>query len=219
VPAEQPVIFDGAVILDERWPWSPDGYATEPHPSSTWQLSYDAFKRGEILALPHYATRPTDPGKHAQLTAAYASWRAGGLPTGELPDLANIFSDDPQTRAELGFQTEPDAAAPDLLIQACAQCHSDVLDQTLSRARFNVALGRLEPSELAVAVRRLELPRGNTAAMPPRGRRQLDEAARAKLIAYLKSSRPSEDDERLERVAQLGMAQKQPKSAEQLSRH
>jgi hypothetical protein len=217
VPADQPLIFDGSVIMNERWPWSPDGYAPQPVRSETWDLSYAAFKLGKILALPFYAARATDPRKQAQLTAAYVSYRAGSLPAEELPDLAEIFPDDPLTRAEIGLQTEPGAAPPELLIQACAMCHNDVLDQSISRARFTVALGRLAPSELALAVDRLQLERGAPGAMPPSGRRQLAEDARARLIAYLQArTRANADDELLERVAQLGMAQKQQKSQAEL---
>jgi hypothetical protein len=126
-------------------------------------------------------------------------------------------TDDPLTRAEIGLQTEPGAAPPELLIQACAMCHNDVLDQSISRARFTVALGRLAPSELALAVDRLQLERGAPGAMPPSGRRQLAEDARARLIAYLQArTRANADDELLERVAQLGMAQKQQKSQAEL---
>ena len=40
---------------------------------------------------------------------------------------------------------------PQLLIQACGSCHNDVLDQSISRARFNVAIGRLEREEVEQA--------------------------------------------------------------------
>lgn len=211
VNPDQPLIFDGASISNERWPWSPDGYVSEARRSPTWDAGYEAFKRGELMALPYYAPRATDPDKQAQLTAAYRSYREGTLPAQELPDLAEIFPDDPHTRAEIGLQTEPDATPAELLIQACGTCHNDVLDQTLSRARFNIAVGKLAPSELAVAIGRLELARKAPGAMPPPGRRQLDDAARTRLIDYLRQrmSASSEDDELLDRAAQLGMAQRQ----------
>ena len=54
--------------------------------------------------------------------------------------------------------------------------------------------------------------------MPPLGRRQLDADARAQLIRYLEQhTRAPADDELLERAAQLGMSQKQQKSAAELS--
>ncbi len=59
VPASQPLIFDGQAIEQERWALQPDGgLPSTPHPSPTWYASYDAFKRGEQLALPYFEPRP-----------------------------------------------------------------------------------------------------------------------------------------------------------------
>jgi len=169
----QPLIFDGSRILNERWPWSPEnnGYVTTPLRSETWEHAYQSFKSGAQLALPHFDPRPTDPVKPARLTNAYQAYRSGDLAAEELPDLADIYPDDPQTRAELGFETELDATPAEAIVQACTQCHSDVLDQTLNRARFSVDLSRMSAAEIAVAISRLELPRYAPGAMPPHGRR------------------------------------------------
>jgi hypothetical protein len=213
VPGDQPLIFDGAAISNERWTWTPEGYGTEAARSPTWEAGYAAFKRGELMALPYYAPRATDPQKQAQLTAAYQSYRAGNLPAEELPDLADIFPDDGQTRAEIGLQTEPDATPAELLIQACGTCHNDVLDQSISRARFNIAVDRLPRSEIKAAIARLQLKPFAAGAMPPAGRRQLDPVARERLIDYLEDRTPTSDAdaELLTRAATLGMAQKQPR--------
>ena len=212
VNADQPLLFDGAAISNERWPYRPAGYLPEAQRSPTWDANYAAFKRGEQLALPYYAPRATDPQKQAQLTEAYKRFRDGELPAAELPDLADIFPEDALSRAEIGMQTEPGATPAELLIQACGACHNDVLDQSISRARFNIALGRLPALELKAAIARLELDRAAPGAMPPPGRRQLDAAGRARLIAYLKERMrgSSADDALLTRAAQLGMAQRQP---------
>jgi hypothetical protein len=210
VPADQPLVFDGSAIMNERWPYRPDGYAAEPVRSSTWDAAYAAFKRGELLPLPFYAPRASDPQKQSQLTAAYAAYRRGELAADDLPDLADIFPDDAQTRAEIGLQTEPGATAPELLIQACGTCHDDVLDQSISRARFNIAIGRMSRSELALAVVRLKTDRDRDGAMPPRGRRQLDADGLARLIDYLeRAERPAQDEDLLQQASALGMAGKQ----------
>jgi mono/diheme cytochrome c family protein len=207
VNRDQPVIFEGSDILNERWPWSPEGYAAEPRRSSTWDEGYAAFKRGEQLALPYFAPRVTDADKLARLTSAYRAYRAGEQNAADLPDFSDVFSDDPQTRAEIGLQTEPDAPPAQLLIQACATCHNDVLDQSLSRARFNVALDRLDRAELDVAIARLKAPRGAVGAMPPKDARQLDEAGLVRLIDYLAAdARDAADADALEQAAQRGMA-------------
>jgi mono/diheme cytochrome c family protein len=110
------------------------------------------------------------------------------------------------TRAEIGFQTEPGASAVQALVQACGTCHNDVLDQTVSRARFNVAIGRLDRAELDTAIERLEAPQGTPGRMPPSGRRQLDADGLSRLLDYLKrNERSSEDDAFLEHAATVGM--------------
>src|SRR5689334_23470868 len=48
-----------------------------PIRSAIWDQTFEAFKRGEQLALPFYASRVTDPAKLAARTQAYARYRAG----------------------------------------------------------------------------------------------------------------------------------------------
>jgi mono/diheme cytochrome c family protein len=208
VTIPQPLVFDGSEIMNERWPWTEaDGYAKTPVRSPMWDAAFDAFKRGDQLALPFYAPRVADPDKQAKLTDAYRRYSSGELDADALPDLADIFPDDAQTRAEIGLQSTPDATPAEALVQACGTCHSDVLDQTVSRARFNIAVSRLGRPELDEAIARLKLPRGAAGSMPPPGRRQLDPAAIAPLIAFLKASQhPDRDDAFLEHAAEVGMA-------------
>ena len=165
----------------------PDGYPAEPSRSATWDAAYGAFKRGERLALPYFAERVTDPDKQASLTQAYGAYLSGQMAADDLPDLADIFPDDAQVRAEIGLQTEPGATPVDALIQACASCHNDVLDQGISRARFSVALSRLDDAEIQKAIARIELPEGAPGVMPPPEARQLDVAARIALLEYLQT--------------------------------
>jgi mono/diheme cytochrome c family protein len=207
VPLDQPLLFEGGTILNERWPWSPDGYAPAAQPSALWYDAFAAFKLGELQALPYPGGRATDLAKQEALSDAYRRVRAGTLSPDALPDLAEIFPDDPQVRAEIGLVTEPGAAPAQLLVQACGSCHNDVLDQSLSRARFNIALGRIEPAERAVAIARLALPRGAAGAMPPADARQLDAAGLRALQQYLRQDvRAAEDDALLDYAAQRGMA-------------
>jgi len=207
VGMDQPVFFDAPGIEHERWPYGPDGYPAEPRPSAIWERAFEAFKRGEQLALPYLEQRATDPDKQAALSEAYARFRAGELSARELPDLRDIHPDDPQLRARIGLSTEPHVSPVDTLIQACGTCHNDVLDQSLSRARFNVDLARLNAAEIALAIARIELPGGQPGVMPPPEARQIEPGARAALLAYLRAYRPGEQsDERLQRAAALGMA-------------
>lgn len=208
VPLPQPLVFDGAKITNERWPWTMEaGLAKEPVRSETWYRQYEEFKRGEHLALPHYDTFPSDAAKLAKLTDAYRSFRKGKLAGSELPDLSDVYSDDPQKLAELGFLTEPGATPAQTLVMACAQCHNDVLDQSLSRARFNVDLARLGRAQLDTAIERIALPLDDPRHMPPREFRQLAADATAPLLEYLRAGqRSAEDDALLGGAATMGMA-------------
>jgi hypothetical protein len=204
----QPIIFDGSQIENERWPYDESSavhYQATPRRSAIWDGRFAAFRRGEQLAMPFYAPRASDPEKQSRLADAYRKYRAGSLPAESLPDLADVFPDDAQTRAEIGLQTEPGASPATALVEACGPCHNDVLDQTISRARFNIALSRLPRAEIDEAIARLRLPRGAPGSMPPPGRRQVDPPSLPALIDYLDANERSPDDDALlTRAAQLG---------------
>lgn len=207
VDIEQPLKFDANSILNERWPMGPNGFPAQPNRSAIWDRAYAAFKRGEQLAMPYFAGRATDLTKQAALSETYQRYLTGQLSADALPDLADIYPDDPQVRAEIGLQTEPGATAAEALIQACGPCHNDVLDQTVSRAQFNINLARLDPSERARAIDRIQRPAEAAGSMPPPDTRQLDAEARKKLVEYLASdTRSPDDDALLARAAALGMA-------------
>jgi hypothetical protein len=207
VGVDQPLLFDAPQIENERWPWTPDtGYAETIQDSPTWEAAYEAFKRGEQLALPYVELRATDPDKQAALSEAYRRYQDGELEAEDLPDLGDIFPDDPRVRARIGLETEPDATPEEALIQACGPCHNDVLDQSISRARFTIALGRLDRATIDRAIERIELPAGALGVMPPPEARQLTPEVRDRLLEYLRSDlEPEAIDPMLERAAELGM--------------
>lgn len=204
---DQPVLFDAPGIENERFPYDPiAGYPEDAAPSRTWEDAYEAWKRGDQLALPYFDARATDPTKQAVLSRAYRRYRSGELQAHELPDLANIFPDAPLERARIGLQTEPGASATDTLIQACGNCHNDVLDQTLSRARFNIDLWQLSRDEITRAIERIERAPNARGAMPPPGARKLDSAARQQLLDYLREDPLAlPPDLKLQRAARVGM--------------
>jgi len=105
--------------------------------------------------VPYHDVKVTDPDKLAAMTAAYVDYREGRLAREDLPDIRDIFPDDPMLRARMGLETEPGMSGERSAHEACAQCHNDRLDQTLSRARFNVDLSRLSDDEKARAVARV----------------------------------------------------------------
>jgi hypothetical protein len=81
-----------------------------------------------------------------------------------------------------------------------------VLDQSLSRARFNIAVSRLDADELDRAIERIERERDAPGAMPPHEARQLHPDARDRVLEYLRgSAREGVPDELLVHAAQQGM--------------
>ena len=77
-------------------------------------------------------------------------------------------------------------AGEGVLMQACAQCHNDRLDQSLSRARFNVDLERMGRLEKDRAIARIHLDEDDPGVMPPRLFRHLDAQAKERLTDLLR---------------------------------
>jgi hypothetical protein len=134
--------------------------------SSTWQMGYDAVRRGEAITFPHHDVRVTDASKLARATEAYQAYRNGELDRSQLPDIRDVFPDDPQRLAAMGFATKAGASGEDVLLEACSMCHNDRLDPSLSRARFRADLTGMRRAEKDIASGRLRLPRNDLHAMP-----------------------------------------------------
>jgi hypothetical protein len=138
--------------------------AGSPGDSATWRTVFQTVARGERIPIPYHSPRITDPAKLAEATAAYQAFRAN--PTDEalvknMKDFrSQIFRTEPAQLADMGFAV-PDAATPqEMLNLACSQCHNSKLDQTISRAKFNVdlaAMGDKKNSGIGEAIRRLKL--------------------------------------------------------------
>jgi mono/diheme cytochrome c family protein len=156
-----------------------------PGESPTWRAAYDRAKRGDTIALPYYDVKVTDPTKLARMTASYQAFRRGEITSAELPDLRDVFSEDPMRLAELGAATEPGLDGKGVLLQACSQCHNSRLDQGLSRARFRADLVGMTRAEKDLAIARLKLPEGSPLAMPPARMRLLSEESRYRAIEAL----------------------------------
>lgn len=154
-----------------------------PGESPTWNAIYERAKRGEAIPVPYHDVKVTDPAKLARMTEAYTDYREGRLPREELPDIRDVYPDDPALLAKMGFATEPGMDGEAVLMQACSQCHNDRLDQGLSRARFNV--NALDAEQKSRALARILLPPDNPDLMPPPRFRTLTEEARTRLAEFL----------------------------------
>jgi mono/diheme cytochrome c family protein len=156
-----------------------------PGVSPTWRVAYDNARRGAAIPVPYHDVKVTEPSKLATLTAAYRAYRSGQLSAAELPDLRDVFSDDPERLAELGIGSEPGADGASVLLAACAQCHNPRLDPTLSRARFRADLQGMDRAEKELAISRVMLPTSDALAMPPALLHVLSDEARAAAIDAL----------------------------------
>jgi mono/diheme cytochrome c family protein len=183
---EQPLLFPSAAIGSETGELSLSS-TRERSASPTWRALYDAFRAGEAPAPPYAFDRAPDSEKLAALAAQYQAFLAGTLPKDQLGDLSDVFPDDPQRQAEIGLAVEPDASAQDVLRQVCTECHNPTLDPSVSRARFDADLSRIDAAEIATALERIALPEGDPRRMPPDGSRRLDSGARQRLAQYLRA--------------------------------
>jgi hypothetical protein len=156
-----------------------------PGESDTWQAIYARARRGEAISVPYHDVKVTDPDKLAALTRAYADHREGRAPREALPDLGDVFPDDPILRARMGLVTEPGLDGQEVLLQACGQCHNPRLDQSLSRARFDVDLSRMSREQKQKAIARVSLPQDDPSLMPPARFRRLSDEGRERLIELL----------------------------------
>ena len=157
-----------------------------PGRSPTWQLAYDASKRGEFIPSPYHNVKVTDPDKLERVTEAYQAYKRGELAAEELPDLRDVFPDDHARLAEMGISTQPGLSGEEVLLQACSQCHNERLNQDQSRARFRADLQGMTRAEKDVAIQRLMLPRSSVHAMPPARLRILSQEARERAIEVLR---------------------------------
>jgi mono/diheme cytochrome c family protein len=135
--------------------------------------------------VPYHDVKVTEPAKLERMTDAYQAFLRGELDRSELPDIRDVFPDDPVRLAEMGMATEPGLQGEAVLIQACSQCHNDKLDPSLSRARFRANLQGMSRAEKDLAIRRLLLPQNDIHAMPPARLRTLSAQARGRAIEAL----------------------------------
>jgi hypothetical protein len=160
----QPNEFKGATIFNEL---AANGT------SATWQAQYQAAENGQFIPVPFYDFRATNPTKVQALIQQYSQVMSGALPPAQLGDMADVFDDSAQ-RA-MTHKPATGLSGRQILVQVCQQCHNSHLDQTISRARFDVEkLDTLPRAEKDEAIRRINLPVDDCSHMPPFRFRELD---------------------------------------------
>ena len=173
--ATQPNAFDTATIQNEL---------TATGASATWQKLYARAVAGLEIPPPYYGIPQTDPAKVTAAIQAYKATMAGTLPTGQMPDIRDTLLD--SALADMSIRPAAGLDGNGILVHMCQMCHNSRLDQTLTRARFNIeTLATLSRSEKDEAIFRLNLPESDARHMPPARFHVLSDAERALAIQAL----------------------------------
>ncbi len=182
----QPNTFDSATIEAEVQASAPEqpNVNVPAGRSATWQRIYDQAIAGNFIAVPYHDVKSTDPAKLAIATKIYSQVASGTAPPDGLPNISDVFLE--SAYPDLGFSPKAGATGHEMLVQMCHQCHNSNLDQTISRARFNVdLLQTTSVEEKASAVARLQLGDEDVHKMPPLMFRLISAAERDAMIQEL----------------------------------
>jgi hypothetical protein len=172
--ASQPNAFDTLTINNEL---------AASGTSATWQALYANAVAGKDIPPPYF-TNAYDPTKLQAATTAYQQTVAGALPPAQMPDVRDVFLD--SALADMSIRPKAGLDGAGILVHMCQMCHNSKLDQTLSRARFNVEnLAQMSRAEKDIAIQRLQLPSDDRHAMPPARFKELSAAEQQLVIAEL----------------------------------
>ncbi|MDB4956607.1 MAG: hypothetical protein JWO36_4176 [Myxococcales bacterium] len=173
--AQQPNAFNTLQINTEM---------TSSGSSATWDSLYAKSVAGLEIPVPYFMTPHTDPTKVQAMTAAYQQTIAGTLPRDQMPDINDTVLD--TTLPFLSVRPKPGLDGRGILTHMCRMCHNSQLDQTISRAAFNIdTLDQLPQGEKDLAVARLMLPTTDAHHMPPVRFHELSQAERDLAIQEL----------------------------------
>lgn len=172
--AQQPNAFDSLKIQTELM----------TGPSATWNALYANAVAGTAIAVPYHGIPQTDPAKTSAMIQAYQQTMAGSMPRAQMPDIRDIFRDD--ALADMSIRPKPGLDGRGIMKHMCTTCHNSRLDQTLSRARFDVEkLDQMSREVRDEAIRRLRLPDEDRKKMPPTRFHALSDAERDLVIEEL----------------------------------
>jgi len=134
--------------------------------SQTWQQIYDYASAGNAIPVPYHDVKVTDPSKLASLSASYRAFVDGTLPADQLPDIRDVLLDG--ALADMGLVPRPGSDGLGILQQMCQRCHNSSLDQTISRANFNVEnFAAMSRGQKDAAIARLTASASSPLLMPP----------------------------------------------------
>lgn len=151
--------------------------------SATWNNLYARAMAGEFIPPPYHDVKVTDPNKLQIATDEYKRYVAGDRST-DMPDIRRVFLDD--ALEAMTFKPKLGISGREVLVQTCAQCHNPNLDQSITRAKFDVMnLDSMSREEKDLAIARLKMGSANRLRMPPVMMRSLPDDAREAAIKEL----------------------------------
>ena len=152
--------------------------------SPSWDTLYANTVAGTSILVPYWNDMPTDATKLDQAKTAYRAVADGTMARDQLPNISDVFSD--AALPSISIRPAVGSDGLGILRHICGRCHNGSLDQTQTRARFNVFdLDSASPAIKAEAVNRLMLPDEAALKMPPSRFHTLSEEERDLAIQVL----------------------------------
>ena len=160
--------------------------------ASVERLAEESLDDGVSELFPHRASiiATAEAGRLQSMQSEYSQFLAGTLD--DISDPRSVDATEENVLRQAGRMIYPAGLTGEALFRrACAQCHNSALDQTISRARFNVDLDVMpnRSAEIALAVNRIGLGDESIRLMPPLFFARLSEDEKERLITYLESLR------------------------------
>ena len=167
-----------------------------PGTSSTWNTIFNRAVLGQNIPVPYHDIKVTESSTLNTMTQAYRGFRAGTVAASALPDLRNVFKTS-RLFEIAGIAARPGLDGAGIVTSMCTQCHNSRLDQTITRARFNVDLAAMSNpaggllsaadrnAEIGVAITRLSMPAEDVRKMPPESMKTLSAAEIGLVTTYL----------------------------------
>lgn len=151
--------------------------------SATWDGIFQTAFNGQAIPVPYHDVKVTDPNSLQFATDAYKAFMGGSSTTLDV-DIRRVFLND--ALEDMTMISKSGATGEQVLIQTCAQCHNGNLDQSLTRARFDVTkLSSMSAAEKQLAITRMKLDPSNRLKMPPALMRSLPDDALAAAVKAL----------------------------------
>ncbi len=160
------------------------GQNVSPAASSTWKELERQALTSALFPIPFPLANASDVARLETAASSYRKAMSGEIEPKKMLSLADLHRDD--ARIMTGLSTPANADGHQVLARMCRRCHNSNLDQTLSRARFNVdQLDTMSDHEKQLAIERVRLPRSSRRAMPPVASGELTPEATEALIKAL----------------------------------